>query len=52
MGLSYMGLRHFEQIAKKYQWILDCFQTHQQITQKLQFQYQMHREAVQFVFLL
>ena len=42
----------FEKIAKKYQWNLDSFQIHQQVTQKLQFRYQMHREAVQFVFWL
>ena len=44
-----MGLRFFETTAKKYQWNWDSFQTHQQVTQKLQFQYQMHREEVQLV---
>ena len=44
------GPEIFEKIAKKYQCNLDSFQTHQLVTQKLQFQYQMHREAVQFVF--
>ena len=39
-----------KQIGKKYQWNLVRFQTHQQVSQSLQFQYHMHREAVQFVF--
>ena len=51
-GVSYRWAWDFLKIAKKYQWNLDSFQTHQQVTQKLQFQYQMHREAVQFVFFL
>ena len=31
---------------------IHSFQTYQQVTQWLQFQYQMHREAVQFAFVL
>ena len=36
--------------SKKYQEILDHFQSQQQINQILQLQYQMHRFAVQLVF--
>ena len=48
-GQARWGLRFFEKIAKKY---VDSFQTHQQVTKNLQFHYQMHRKAVQFVFVL
>ena len=40
----------FQKVAKKYQLILDHFQSQQQINQILHLQYQMHRFAVQLVF--
>ena len=48
-GQARWGQRFFEKIAKKYQWNLDSFQTHQQVTQKLQPKYELHRFAVHLV---